>query len=77
MQPTHEKMAAVMRDHTLMSGFDDPEVMTAVQDIAAHPGAMQKYTHNPKVSSSRKLTQCTLRGTVLSKNATPPPQLIS
>lgn len=50
MEPTNDKLAAIMRDSTLMSGFDDPEVMAAVQEIAMHPGAMQNYTHNAKVS---------------------------
>ena len=55
MEPTHEKMAAIMQDQTLMSGFDDPEVMAAVQEVAAHSGAMQNYTHNAKVNPALQI----------------------
>jgi hypothetical protein len=32
-----------------MRGFDDPEVMAAVEDVARDPKNMAKYAKNPKV----------------------------
>ena len=48
-------MEQVMGSPELMTGFDDPEVMAAVNDIAANPQAVQKYKSNPKVRSSATL----------------------
>lgn len=31
------------------AGFDDPEVMAAVNDVAQNPQNMKKYQNNPKV----------------------------
>ena len=36
-------------------GFDDPEVMAAVNDIAANPQAVQKYRSNKKVGAARPI----------------------
>jgi len=32
-----------------MQGFDDPEVMAAVSEIADDPSKFNKYKNNPKV----------------------------
>lgn len=40
----------VMQSPDLAAGFDDPEVMRAVQDIGSNPGLMRtKYANNKKV----------------------------
>jgi hypothetical protein len=49
MQPTCESMAAIMADPVLLSGFDDPDVMAAVAEIAGCPAALQKHADNAKV----------------------------
>lgn len=49
LQPTPDTMAKIAQDPTLLAGFDDPEVMTAVNDIAANPQNMKKYKDKPKV----------------------------
>ena len=49
MKPTPDMMQNVMKDADLMSGFDDPEVMQAVGDIAKDPKNINKYKNNPKV----------------------------
>ncbi|CAG9465840.1 unnamed protein product [Pedinophyceae sp. YPF-701] len=49
MKPTKDMMGQVMSDAKLMAGFDDPEVMAAVQDVASNPGAISKYKDNKKV----------------------------
>ena len=38
-----------MGDAALMSGFEDPDVMAAVAEIAACPAALQKHASNAKV----------------------------
>lgn len=38
-----------MNDSELMAGYDDPVVMAAVSDIAAHPEHAPKHMANPKV----------------------------
>ena len=40
-----------MGNSALMKGFDDPEVMAAVDDVAKHPENLQKYRGNPKASA--------------------------
>jgi hypothetical protein len=37
------------------AGFDDPEVMSAVAEVARDPSAIKKYANNPKV---RQLALC-------------------
>ncbi len=39
----------------LAAAFDDPEVMAAVNDVAANPSHMKKYEKNPKVGSVAEL----------------------
>lgn len=49
LKPTPESIEEVMHSPQLIAGFDDPEVMAAVNDIAANPQAMHKYKSNAKV----------------------------
>ena len=49
MKPTPDMMQQVMGNEALMSGFDDPEVMQAVAEIAKDPAAIKKYKGNVKV----------------------------
>ncbi len=58
LKPTPESMEQVMGNGQLMAGFDDPEVMEAVNAIAQSPGAIQKYKSNAKVSPHAHLTGC-------------------
>ena len=43
-------MQQVLANPALLAGFDDPDVMRAVNDIAKNPANLQKYQANPKVS---------------------------
>ena len=38
-----------MGNAKLLAGFDDPEVMRAVSEVAANPASMSKYQKNAKV----------------------------
>ena len=38
-----------MQSEELLAGFDDPEVMAAVNDVAANPQSISKYKNNKKV----------------------------
>lgn len=38
-----------MERRELLAGFDDPEVMAAVAEVAANPQAFERYKTNPKV----------------------------
>ena len=49
LKPTEDMMSDVMQKPELLNGFDDPEVMAAVGEIAKDPSAMKKYANNPKV----------------------------
>jgi hypothetical protein len=49
LMPTPDTLAAVQSDPVLKAGFDDPEVMAAVAEVAADPGAVAKYSGNAKV----------------------------
>eukprot|EP00899_Mesostigma_viride_P005782 jgi/Mesvir1/15204/Mv06438-RA.1 len=49
MKPTPDLMAQVASDRSVMEGFDDPEVMAAVNEVAKNPAAMARYKDNPKV----------------------------
>ena len=49
MKPTPDMMQQVMGNEALMSGFDDPEVMQAVAEIAKDPAVIKKYRGNVKV----------------------------
>ena len=50
MAPNADVISSVMKNESLMSGFDDPEVMAAVTEIAANPEAIRKYANNKKVT---------------------------
>ena len=43
-------MSSVMTDPRAMAGFEDPEVMAAVNEISKDPTAMKKYKDNKKVA---------------------------
>eukprot|EP00192_Tetraselmis_astigmatica_P019436 CAMPEP_0117651850 /NCGR_PEP_ID=MMETSP0804-20121206/2312_1 /TAXON_ID=1074897 /ORGANISM="Tetraselmis astigmatica, Strain CCMP880" /LENGTH=210 /DNA_ID=CAMNT_0005457855 /DNA_START=163 /DNA_END=795 /DNA_ORIENTATION=+ len=49
LKPTEGTMKDVMANPDLLAGFDDPEVMAAVNEVAKDPSAMKKHTANPKV----------------------------
>lgn len=49
LKPDKETVDEVMGNQALMSGFDDPEVMAAVEDVARDPKNMAKYAGNAKV----------------------------
>ncbi|KAK3281828.1 hypothetical protein CYMTET_10408 [Cymbomonas tetramitiformis] len=49
MKPTPEMVKDVSANPLLMEGFDDPEVMAAVSEIAEDPKKMEKYKDNKKV----------------------------
>lgn len=49
LKPDQATLGQVMQDPTLMAGFDDPEVMAAVDEIAKDPSKMAKHANNPKV----------------------------
>jgi suppressor of tumorigenicity protein 13 len=51
MKPTPDMMGKVLGDPGLMAGFDDPEVMRAVEEVSKNPAAMAKYQSNPKVAN--------------------------
>ena len=50
MKPTPDMMGKVLGDPNLLSGFDDPEVMRAVEEISKDPSAMARHQNNPKVA---------------------------
>jgi hypothetical protein len=49
LKPSGDMMAAVMANPALMRGFDDPDVMAAVAEVAADPAAFAKHAHKPGV----------------------------
>ena len=49
LKPDKETVDTVLGNKNLMAGFDDPEVMAAVEDVARDPKNMAKYANNPKV----------------------------
>jgi len=50
MKPTPDMMGKVLGDPALLAGFDDPEVMRAVEEVSKNPAAMVKHQSNPKVA---------------------------
>ena len=50
MQPDEVTLGKMMADSTIMEGFSDPEVMSAVAEIAQDPEAYSK--HAAKVGSA-------------------------
>jgi quinol monooxygenase YgiN len=51
LEPTKEVVKDVMDNKIIKEGLEDPEVLFAVQEIAANPDAIQKHRHNPKVAA--------------------------
>ncbi len=49
LQPDEATVGRILADPRLLEGFDDPAVMAAVTDVAAHPARMSRYAGNPKV----------------------------
>lgn len=49
LQPDKDTVDSVLGNPALLAGFDDPEVMRAVTDIAADPRRLDKYRGQPKV----------------------------
>ncbi|KAF6250590.1 hypothetical protein COO60DRAFT_795717 [Scenedesmus sp. NREL 46B-D3] len=49
LAPTPDTISAVGSDPVLTAGFDDPEVMSAVAEVARDPSAIKKYANNAKV----------------------------
>ena len=57
LMPTEDTIKQISGNKTLLAGFDDPEVMMAVQDVAQNPANIQKYKNNMKVRASCKAVQ--------------------
>ena len=51
LMPTEDSIRQIASNQSLLAGFDDPEVMRAVQDVAQHPANIQKYKSNKKVTA--------------------------
>ena len=49
LKPDKQTVDEVMGNTAMMTGFDDPEVMAAVDDVAKNPQNINKYQNNPKV----------------------------
>ena len=50
LKPTPEVISSIGKDPRLMAGFEDPEVMAAIDEIGKNPQvAMKKYKDNKKV----------------------------
>ena len=48
-KPSAVTLDAILNDQELLAGFDDPEVLAAVNDIANNPDRGQQYATNKKV----------------------------
>lgn len=57
LMPTEDTIKQISGNKSLLAGFDDPEVMMAVQDVAQNPANIQKYKNNMKVRASCKAVQ--------------------
>ena len=62
--PTEDTIKQIAGNESLLAGFDDPEVMRAVQDVAQNPANIQKYKNNKKVRANCKPVQDTCAGQV-------------
>ena len=51
LKPTEETINQIAGNKGLMAGFDDPEVMQSVNDVAHNPANIQKYKTNIKVTN--------------------------
>ena len=60
-------MAEVMKRPELLGGFNDPEVMAAVADIAADSRNLEKYKHSTKVRADMQLYLKRLHNGVLKR----------
>ncbi|GLI68960.1 hypothetical protein VaNZ11_013488 [Volvox africanus] len=49
LKPTPDTIAKIGQDQSFLAAFDDPEIMAAVNDIAANPQNFKKYKNKPKV----------------------------
>ena len=58
LMPTEQKIGEIASNKELMAGFDDPEVMQAVADVAQNPASIAKYKNNKKVSHCGIRCQC-------------------
>ncbi|GFH17112.1 STI1 domain-containing protein [Haematococcus lacustris] len=54
LQPTPDMIQAIQSNQELVRGFDDREVMAAVEDITRNPDNMKKYKGNRKVEAFYK-----------------------
>eukprot|EP00798_Chlamydomonas_sp_ICE-L_P014080 gene14080-20030_t len=50
LKPTPDMINQIGQNPDLLSAFDDPEVMAAVNDVAKTPANLKKYANNPKVT---------------------------
>lgn len=50
--PTEDTIKQIAGNQQLLAGFDDPEVMQAVQDVAQNPANIKKYRNNQKVKAA-------------------------
>ena len=55
LMPTENTVKQIAGNRSLLAGFNDPEVMKAVQDVAQNPANIQKYKNNKKVRASCKV----------------------
>lgn len=53
LMPTEDSIRQISSNKTLLAGFDDPEVMRAVNDVAQNPANIHKYKSNKKVMTSK------------------------
>ncbi|KAL3156058.1 hypothetical protein ABBQ32_013046 [Trebouxia sp. C0010 RCD-2024] len=51
LMPTEDSIRQISGNKTLLAGFDDPEVMRAVNDVAQNPADIRKYMSNKKVQA--------------------------
>ena len=52
LMPTEDSIRQIASNKSLLAGFDDPEVMRAVNDVAQNPANIHKYKSNKKVMTS-------------------------
>lgn len=49
LAPSEDMISRISADASLLSLFDDPDVMAAVSEVASNPEAFAKHAHKPKV----------------------------
>lgn len=52
LMPSQDTIRQIADNQSLLAGFDDPEVMQAVHDVAQNPANIHKYKNNKKVKAS-------------------------